>query len=79
MNQLQKLHKKENDIAFIRNINSKDTKPGAKGKQIIEEDEDDNEDTHDDYAINAWFLLTLIKYSLSLSTHRCLSSCASRS
>lgn len=53
MNQLQKLHKKENDIAFIRNINSKDTKPGAKGKQIIEEDEDDNEDTHDDYAINA--------------------------
>jgi hypothetical protein len=33
-------------------LNSKE-KTGAKGKQLIEED-DDNEDTHDDnYAINA--------------------------
>lgn len=31
MNQLQKLHKKENDIAFIRNLNSKE-KTGTKGK-----------------------------------------------
>ncbi len=52
MNQLQKLHKKENDIAFIRNLNSKE-KTGTKGKQLIDED-DDNEDTNDDnYAINA--------------------------
>ena len=52
MNQLQKLHKKENDVAFIRNLNSKE-KSDKKGKKLIEED-DENEDTNDDnYAINA--------------------------
>ena len=28
MNQLQKLHKKETDLAFIKSLSSKDTKQG---------------------------------------------------
>jgi hypothetical protein len=51
MSQLEKLHKKETDLAFVKSLNSRDK---DEGKQRKEED-DDNEETADDdtYAINA--------------------------
>lgn len=51
MSQLQKLHKKENDLAFVKNLNSKD--PSKKGKPLIEEDDEGEETNVDNYAINA--------------------------